>query len=421
MRKNKIMGIFGLVLSVAAFSQAGFRDALKAAAGTALNEVVGTPVATGDVPANNASVTNQSQNAAGANGILESSITQSAPAGASSTQNSKAVEISDESITPEEFRAKKDLSEDEYAEWLTAVVNAVRDTAGDFSKINSEKEFSVGDVRVNLPADETVIRVNSADGVVFTDKAAYYLYYTPNKGCIRNNYEKLALSGSYNHLKESGKIAQEKLHEFLDKREQLAASMQKQKEEDGRKDRLQKLQASRSGKIAYSGKIGDQEITLQWGDSGDVLSEICGFGGAFAGDTSFLKYEKQVVEGEDARTIQLFADPDAGLFQIIVSFSEAYAGGQSTVTPEILKEKYVGKYGQPENVIDPETKQVVAYRWISGDDVVEVAAVALPPPYRAMVVLKNSPVISRTEEAVRKREIVAQEKQKAKAGKMLDF
>lgn len=339
------------------------------------------------------------------------------------------VEIKDESVSTEEFCKEKNLSEDEYSEWLQSVLFAVQDPDGDFSKINTTKTFVYKDIQIDLPADEVVVRVNSADGVVLTDKASYRLYSAQNKGCVRNNYGVLALSGrtgSNYYLKKYGAIAENKLQEFLNIREQLAVAMQKEKRDEDRKSKLQNIEASRSGTVAFSGKVGSSELTLQWGDSADVLREMCGFHleiPTLYGITDYFIGSVGDVFGD--KTVSVCADIDVGLFQVEIVFSSQMMGG--SVTLDDLKAKYLGRYGVPEELVDSSTEQIIGYRWVSASETVTVGynnkmdANGTALGSFPTVILTNPEMDNKREMAMQERADKGDQARKAEAAKALDF
>ena len=100
MRKAKYIGICGLITGIVELSQAGFKDALKSAAGGALNDIAGSVI-----------VTNSNSNSLSKEGL--NSLPQSTKASV------MPVEIKDESsVSKDDFMAANNFSEADYTQWL---------------------------------------------------------------------------------------------------------------------------------------------------------------------------------------------------------------------------------------------------------------------------------------------------------------
>lgn len=224
-------------------------------------------------------------------------------------------------------------------------------------------------------------------------------------------------------MREYGTIAQEKLSELLDKREQLAAAMQKEKAEGERNNRLKNLKASRSGKVAF--KMG--QIDLQWGDSADVLRELCGVYPlevpTLLGITDY--YVGSLGDGITDKQASVCADIDVGLFEVKIAFPSQQIGG--TVTLEDLVKKYSDKYGKPETLVDGPEKTVIGYRWTAENEVVVVGYNNLTDATGnnlgafPTAILTNSEMDKNRKAAVRKRAEKNEKARQAESNKALDF
>jgi hypothetical protein len=177
------------------------------------------------------------------------------------------------------------------------------------------------------------------------------------------------------------------------------------------------LEASRSGKIAYSGKVkstkrtelGDPVVIdaeLQWGDSADILRKM-----------EVLTKYSEISSGSAVRGLSLSIDPDIGLFKVTITFFKGYGDG---VTTDQVKSKYEAKYGQPEELYDESGQIKIGYRWFEEDEIVTLLD---QPTYdhNAWLILENSEMNKKLIATTQQREQETETAQKVNATELLDF
>lgn len=436
MRHSKIIGIYGLILGMATVSQAGFRDALKSAAGSALNDAVGASIVMQDISVENGS-----------------------------------------SCTIEDFKKKKQLTDEEYQQWLNEVTTQLRacEKGKAVSGIAAAGMVSEGK-RAKISDEEARSIFCEMDGPgIYLGKE--YVYIFTRDSCLKFNYPTVVSRG----VKDRGDVAQnyeagrvipvieEVCQKALDgiivkkaqqaalianterqnreaeeaqKREQLAKTataresqeaalqaeqnvLRKQKVEQdslaakqAEQETLAALKAVRSGKIAYSGKVQsikrDEfqnplviDAELQWGDSTDVLRKM-----------GIMTQYSEIRSGGFVNGLSLSFDPDVGLFKVTVTFFKGYDG--AGITTDQVKAKYQAKYGNPKELYDDSGQSKIGYRWSEGEEVVTL----LDRPnsvHNARLILENSEINKKLAEVEQKREAEARAAQKVKAAELLDF
>jgi len=150
------------------------------------------------------------------------------------------------------------------------------------------------------------------------------------------------------------------------KRKDVERDAKKRKEIKERQVFLEKLKASRSGKVAFS------PLGIQWGDSLDVLKEIC----AIHFDEYNFWYGKdgigrlKIVENNQERKVILWIDSSwsIGIFSIEILFP-----AKGDVIFHDIVEKYTKKYGAPKKS-SRSLGSVHIYTWNTKKEIVEVSA-----------------------------------------------
>jgi hypothetical protein len=176
MKSIKIIGIFGLITGIAGLSHAGFKDALKSAAGSALNQVAGTAI-----------VTNRISEQTTANAAKNKP--KAFAANAASTEIKDCVVKDESSSFKENFMKANAFSEDEYSQWLSEVTKQL---AANWTPVPGIPAEGVvfNNRRITLSADEAgkVFCIAGNSGILLAQECAYFL---SGNTCIKFNYTTL--------------------------------------------------------------------------------------------------------------------------------------------------------------------------------------------------------------------------------------
>jgi hypothetical protein len=283
MRKIKIIGILGLVMGVATLSQAGFRDALKSAAGGALNEITGANQASGQSSAEEAK------------GLTP------APAKKAASAEMKNCEVKDaSSSTRESFMTANDFSEAEYLQWSSEVKRQLagyQNSGGDKWMLVSGMPSDgvvVGQIRIRLPSDEAekVFCIIENDGILLAQEYAYILsgailikfnYTTlvsgncdergdvmrnPEAGRVIYAIEKCCASAKQQISSEKWRqtrLAEERAAQL--EREKQAAADEKDRKEREARDMAEKEKEAQEQKVLRAQAQAKTDAILAWDDS----------------------------------------------------------------------------------------------------------------------------------------------------------
>jgi hypothetical protein len=173
MRNKNVIGVLILIVGFTGSSQAGFRDALKSAAGGALNDLTGVNPASGETTTDAAKIKS------------DTSVTPAAP-----TEIKDCVVKDESSISKERFMKANNFSEAEYLQWLGAVTKELAGTRTPVSGIPAEG-IVFDNYRLTLPPDEAskVFRITADGGILLSQEYAYFL---SGNTCLKFNYATLA-------------------------------------------------------------------------------------------------------------------------------------------------------------------------------------------------------------------------------------
>jgi hypothetical protein len=286
MQAVKIIGVFGLIVGLAGQSHAGFRDALKAAAGSALNEVAGT--------ANVTNLVSGQTSAEDAKSLTSDSVVNAAPA-----EIKNCVTKDGSSTSKESFMKANNFLEADYIEWMGEVTKQL----ASYQNSGGDKWLPVSGIpvegiiqknfRITLPPDEAskVFCVVENDGIFLAQEYAYILSGTD---LIKFNYATLA-AGSYNERDvsanyEAGKViyaiqnccnaAKQKISSQKAKQAELAAQIEREKieaaeaqeREQQRNERAAQLVAAKAEKERAAAQQQEEsqkqiQAILAWDDS----------------------------------------------------------------------------------------------------------------------------------------------------------
>ncbi len=407
-KSMKFSCVIFLFLLCTGRSYAGFKDALKSAAGGALSEVV-------------TAVTNSTAEQATAGAAKINSTANAA--------NGTLAELKDESsISKEDFMKANKFSEAEYLQWLGEVTKQLTKTKGNGAKWSPVSGIPVegliiDKLRVKLPADEAgkVFCVVENSGILLAQECAYIL---SGNVCIKFNYTTLAAGkcderGDVMRNPEAGRVihviegicfsATGKMTGIASERRKESEKAKEGQSKQAEKERLEKF---RSGLVAYA------PSSIQWGDSPEVLNKICDI---FVSDSY---YDSSIDQGyakffdSDKRHVYLSIYPGVGVYSICVGFPSG------SVTPEQLIEKYTKEFGSPAIEEKRGFKQIldeVIYRWDAKTHTVEIRLPGFGTPSRLEVKLTRLELLKAVDALKQKKKDDSTEKQKAETQKTLNF
>lgn len=406
MRNKNVIGVLILIVGFAGSSHAGFKDALKSAAGGALNGVTGTTLVLRDVSIQDSSSCSaedfkkeQQFSDEQYRQWLQDVIRQLKSAGWKPVPG-----ISADGMVADGKRAK--ISEDEAKNVFCTVENSGIFLAQDFAY------FSIGDSFIKF--NYATLSKGRCDerGDVLSNPEASRVIYTIEKACDSAK-EKIATDRREKaQLAQEAKIEQAKMAAKEKAEKQEAAKLEEKADIEKREsENLEALKKSRTGMVAYA--LSPMQ-SIQWGDSPEVLKKICNI------DVPDDYYDPRMgsvgvsVDDKSGKSIDLYIYPGVGVYSISIDFPS------DTVTPEQLIEKYTTDYGPPvkeekrgfSGILDK-----VIYRWNAKTHTVELWC----PSVRTGVVLTRPELLREIEALKQKKKDAAADKQKAETQKLLDF
>lgn len=405
MRNKNVIGVLILIVGFSGSSLAGFKDALKSAAGGALNEVTGTTLVLRDV-------------------LIQDSSSCSA----------------------EDFKKEHQFSDEECRQWLQDVIRQLKSVGWKLVPGISVDGMVADGKRAKISEDEAkkVFCTVENSGIFLAQDFAYFSagdsfikfnYATLSKGRCDERGDVLSNSESSRVIsaiekacdsakekiatdrREKVRLAQEAKTEQAkmaakEKAENQAATKLEEKADIEKREsaNLEALKKSRTGMVAYA--LSPMQ-SIQWGDSPEVLKKICNI------DVPDDYYDPRIgSEGvpvdTSGKSVNLYIYPGVGVYSISIDFPS------DTVTPEQLIEKYTTDYGAPvkeekrgfSGILDK-----VIYRWNAKTHTVELWR----PSVRVGVVLTRPELLKEIEDLKQKQKNVEEEKKKAETKKLLDF
>lgn len=432
MQTVKLIAVFGLIVGLAGQSHAGFRDALKSAAGSALNEVAGTAIVSQEIPVKDGSMR-----------------------------------------SAEEVRKDNQFSDEEYQQWLKNVIKQLAEYQSQYAAWKpvsgiSPNEMVADGKRAAVSADEaTAVFCVVEDQGIFL--AQEYVYFFAGNACLKFNYATLAsgrcdergdvLSNSeasrvISVIEKACDSAREKIAGEKDEKDRLVASLERQKqaaieaqkrdqlknEEEARRQdaaakaaeekakqesvvaqesakldeqktkELEQLKTSRSGLVAYA------PASIQWGDSVSVIKQFTSAGFVESmGDGQYIarRFEKNE-ERMDVAEVRTFIYENIGVYEIDITYS-CFSPRQ---TADVLMKKFCKEFG-----VSPK-KDGDVYSWESAEKTVTLSipeSTESEFSMRATLSLSTPDMLKKYASAKQAAEQAAQEKDKKAAQKMLDF